>query len=222
MQIYSVIADVFVKDHGHLGIDGSHDLVSGLYNGDCKSGVMKIFSHLQADETASDHHCALSALVADHAADVVGVRNGPECENAGRINARNAGTQRGRTGRDDELVIALSVLLAGDVIFDADRFAAAVDRDGFVTGAHVDIKALAHDFGLCHQKCVAGLNDITDVIGKAAIGVGDVLAALQHDDLGFFVKPAQPGSAAGAGGYASDDQYFAHGISFLYENIVDG
>ena len=127
MQIYSVIADVFVKDHGHLGIDGSHDLVSGLYNGDCKSGVMKVFGHLQADETASDHHCALCTVVADHAADVVGVRNGPERENAGRIDARNAGAQRGRTGRDDELVIALSVFFAGDVIFDADRFAAAVD-----------------------------------------------------------------------------------------------
>ena len=94
MQAHAVASDIVMQDFGHLGIHGRHDLVCRFDDGDAKACVMKVFRHFQADEAASDDDSALCALLADHTADVVGVRNGPKGQNTGRVNARYAGAKR--------------------------------------------------------------------------------------------------------------------------------
>ena len=142
---------------------------------------------------------------------MVGVRNGPESEDAGRIDAGDGRSERRGTCRDDELVIGLAVFFAGLELFDAHHSVRPVDRDRFAAGAHVDAETLAHDFGLRDEQRVTALDHASDMIGEPAVGVGNVLAALNEDD----VESAQSRGTAGAGGDTADDQYFVHMCSFL-------
>jgi hypothetical protein len=42
-----------------------------------------------------------------------------------------------------------------------------------------------------HQQARFLLDHVTDVIGQAAIGVGDIGATFHHQDLGLLVQPPQ-------------------------------
>ena len=214
VQTYTFAADIVVQDFGHLGIYGSHDLVCSLDDGNAEAGVMEIFRHFKADETASDDDRALCPEPADQFADVVGIRNGPKGQNARRINSRNAGTQRGGAGRYDELVIGFDVFFAGYMIFDKNGLIIPVNGEGLIADPHIDVIAAAHDLDRGDKKRFSRLYHIAHMIRQTAVGVRNESPALEQDDLRIFVKPAKSGRASRAGSDASDYKCFAHIFSF--------
>ena len=60
------------------------------------------------------------------------------------------------------------------------------------------------------------LDDPADVIGQAAVGVGDVPGPLEDHDLRLFVQPPEPGRRRGPSRYAADDDYLHVNASFPF------
>ena len=58
------------------------------------------------------------------------------------------------------------------------------------------------------EEELGGVFDLAaDVVREPAVREGHVLAALQHDDLGALIAPAQAGRRAHATRDSSDDNY---------------
>ena len=49
-------------------------------------------------------------------------------------------------------------------------------------------------------------NDLADMVGQAAVGVGNIGAALDQKDLGIFIQATQASRARGTASHATDNQ----------------
>ena len=61
----------------------------------------------------------------------------------------------------------------------------------------------------------------SDVVGKAAVGLGDIARAFKYRDLSLFVQSADTGGSRGSSGGASDDYNF-HMLTSLSFRDNDG
>jgi len=76
--------------------------------------------------------------------------------------------------------------------------------------AHVDAEALAEQLGARLEELRFFADDVADVIGQAAVGEGDKGPALEHDDLGLLIQPAQTRGTGGASSDAANYDDFSH------------
>jgi len=60
-----------------------------------------------------------------------------------------------------------------------------------MAGAHVDVEAALEELRARQQWVLLLFDDAADEVGQAAVGEGDVGAALEGDDVGIFVVAAQ-------------------------------
>ena len=199
----------------HLEVEGRHDLVRRLEDGNVDAGFFQVLRHLEADEPAADHDSCLDLLLIDHGAEQVRVRDGPEGVDAGRVDARDGRPQGRGTGREDQFVVSFGVVFVRVTVVDEDRFVHAVDRRDLVVGPDIHTEPVSHLLRRSDEQGVAGADDIADVVRQAAVGIGDVVASFEYDDLRGFIESAQSGSTTGAAGHAPDDDNF-HGASSFF------
>jgi len=57
------------------------------------------------------------------------------------------------------------------------------DCQHFVAGAYVDVEQFFETCGALHHQPFPLGDRIADVVGKAAVRIGDVVASLEHDDF---------------------------------------
>ncbi|MPM36400.1 hypothetical protein SDC9_82996 [bioreactor metagenome] len=77
-QAHALLLQMLMEQLGHLKIQRGHHLRQRLNEGDRKPCVTKVFRHLQADEAAAHHHCALYPPAGHRRLDAVGVGHGPQ------------------------------------------------------------------------------------------------------------------------------------------------
>ena len=82
------------------------------------------------------------------------------------------------------------------------------DGDCLAVRPGVDREVLAKELLARDQEARFLRDHAADVIGKSAVRVGDVWPALDHDDLGFFVQPAQTRCTRGSACYSTNDDDF--------------
>ena len=76
--------------------------------------------------------------------------------------------------------------------------------------ADVEVERGLERLGRVEQEGVAVTDLVTDVVRQAAVGERDMVAALEHDDLGGLVETTSASGDRGSGGNATDDDEF-HG-----------
>ena len=110
---------------------------------------------------------------------------------------------------EDQVVVGERVGLAGLRVGDLDAVCARIDRRDLGVDAHVEVESRFEGLrGVEEELC--GVFDLAaDVVREPAVRERHVFAALQHDDLGTLVAPAQARSRAHATGDSSDD-YNSH------------
>ena len=130
------------------------------------------------------------------------------------VHARGVEAVDGRTGGKpsggkDQVVVGERVSLAGLRVGDLDAVRAGVNRCDLGVDAHVQVECGLEGLrGVEEELC--GVFDLAaDVVREPAVREGHVRAALQHDDLGALVAPAQARRRAHAARDSSDD-YYSH------------
>ena len=107
------------------------------------------------------------------------------------------------------MVVGERVGLAGLSVGDLDSAGARVDRRDLGVDAHVEVERSLEGLRGVEEE-LGGVFDLAaDVVREPAVREGHVLAALQHDDLGALVAPAQARRRAHATRDSSDN-YNSH------------
>ena len=107
------------------------------------------------------------------------------------------------------MVVGERVGLAGLSVGDLDSAGARVDRRDLGVDAHVEVERSLEGLRGVEEELGRVFDLATDVVREPAVREGHVLAALQHDDLGALVAPAQARRRTHATGDSSDD-YNSH------------
>ena len=207
----------------HLEVEGCHDLVHRLEDGDVDAGFLQVLGHLEADEPAADHDGRFDLLLIDHGAEQIGVRDGPEGVDPRGVDARDRGPQGRGTGRKDQLVVAFRVIIVRIAVVDRDGLVRAVDRRDLIVGPDIDAETVSHLLRRGDEQGVSRADDVADMVRQSAVGVRDIVSTLEHDDFGFFIESAQSGRTTGPACHAADNDNFHQETSFIFAvwNIIN-
>ena len=115
---------------------------------------------------------------------------GPDGRRAGAEDQRVVGELRGRTVRRGT---------------NRDGVPGGVDVDDLRAHPHVEAEPLEQALRGLQQEVVLVLDHAADEVRKAAVGVGHVARALEHDDGRVLVEPAEPGGGRHPPGHPAHD-----------------
>ena len=221
-EAYAVLYHVPFDEARHFRIERGHDLVELLDQRHFETAMDQVFHHLEADESAADHHRALrfrhrlGSRVRIHSGPILrapvkplayapGVRNGSHREDSRKIDAGQRRTDRRRPGRQHELVVFLGGDLAGRVVLEFHGFLFGRDADHLALRPAIDGELRAERLFRRHQEARLFFDRASDMVRQSAVRVRNVRPALDHEDLGFFVHPAQARRTRRAAGHSAND-----------------
>ena len=215
------MAEEFAAERlSHLGVERRQHLTGLFDQGDVQAAFLELFGDFEADEARADHRDLLDRRQLGE--DAVHVLDVAERMHALGADARDVGDERGRAGGEDQLVVGFVVFRARGVVADTHGLLGAVDGQGFVAHADLDVEALLEHLGLGHEELGAVLDDSAEVVGQAAVGERDEAVLLEHDDTGLFVQTTGARGGRGAAGDAADDEDLGRGGHRIIWRIGNG
>ena len=205
MDAHAEAAQLVGDERGHLDLEGRQDVFGVLDEVGLEASVRKGLGGLDADEASSE----------DDGSRARGLAQGEGVvDRAQGVHARGIEAVDGRAAREgsrgeDQVVVGERVGLAGLSVGDLDAVRAGVDRRDLGVDAHVEVERSLEGLRGVEEE-LGGVFDLAaDVVREPAVREGHVFAALQHDDLGALVTPAQACRRTHATGDSSDD-YNSH------------
>ena len=193
---------------GHIPIQRSDHMVGQLHNGHFQPGLFQVFRHFHTDIAAAYHNGAFGELFFHIVPDLDGVGNVPQGKHPRIVHPVHLGHQGCCAGGQNQLVIAFGVIFTGLDIVHGDLLFLRIDGGDFIPYPHIHIEPAVEALG-CLESESRFLVDLTaDVIGQAAVGKGDVLSPLEHDDLCLFIQTTQTGRRRSAASHATYNQNF--------------
>ena len=205
MDAHAKSAQLLRDQRGHLDFEGRQDMLGILDEVGLEASMREGFGGLDADEPGTQ----------DNGVRARGLAQGEGIiDRAQGVHARGIEAVDGRAGGEpsggkDQVVVGKRVGLAGLSVGDLDTVRAGVDRRDLGVDAHVEVERSLEGLRGVEEE-LGGVFDLAaDVVREPAVREGHVLAALQHDDLGALVAPAQACRRAHATGDSSDD-YNSH------------
>ena len=134
---------------------------------------------------------------------------------AREVDAGDRRTHRLRARGQREGVVRLRVLGAVIDAAHGHGLRRAIDRDDLLPDPHVEVERLAQALGRLHEQAAAIGDHPADEVGQAAVGERDVVAALEHDDLGELVETTGAGGEGCSSGDSADNDK-------LHSSLLDG
>ena len=179
-----------------------------------EASLRECLSSLDADEAGAEDDGSRSRGLAQgegivdraqgvYARGVEAVDRGPACEG---------------TRGEDQVVVGERVGLAGLRVGDLDAVSTRVDRGDLGVDAHVEVEGRFEGVRGVEEELGGVFDFAADVVREPAVREGDVLAALQDDDLGALVAPAQACCRAHATRDSSDDYHSHVRLTFWLED----
>ena len=127
-------------------------------------------------------------------------------------------TSEGSRG-ENQVIIGERVDLAGLRVGDLDAVRAGVDRRDLGVDAHLEVEHRLERLRGVEEELGGVFDFAADVVRESAVRERHVAAALEHDDLGALVAPAQAGRRAHATSDSSDD-YDSHARLTFWLGLV--
>ncbi len=212
---------VLARIIGHLRIKRRHNLMRKFDDGHIHPAVRQVFGHLQTDEPAADNHGLLRMPRIDPFADPAAVGDGAQSKDARQVRARPARTDRRSPRRQHQLIVGFVVLAPGNVIANRKGARFAVNGDGLMPRAHLDVEPLLEQRGRGQQQLGLVVDHIAHIVGQAAVCKRDVGPAIEKQNLRFLIKAPQARRACRSAGYAAHNHYtFIRHISPLFEICI--
>ena len=178
---------------------------------------MEVLGHFQPNE-ATAHNDRLDLglqTLYSLRLDAVAVGHIAQGEDIGQVNARHGRHNGKRTGREQEHIVPFLILLSVAQVLHRNNLPVAVDGRHLVEGAHIHIVAVAKRHWGLDKQFLAVLNRVADIIGQTAIGVRDMLALFEEDNLRVLVESFQAGGGGSASRHAAHNHIF-HSIILIY------
>ena len=190
---------------GHLDFEGRQDVFGKLDEVGFEASLCEGFGGLDADEPGAEDDGSRARGLAQGEG-VVDRAQGVYARGVEAVDRRPAG--EGSRG-EDQVVVGERVGLAGLRVGDLDGVRAGVDRRDLGVDAYVEVECRLEQLRGVEEE-LGGVGDLAaDVVREPAVREGHESAALQDDDLGTLVAPAQARRRAHATGDSSDD-YDSH------------
>ena len=174
-------------------------------DGDLQTQLPQILCHLQTDEAAAHHDGGPGLVPVDERFDPEGVLHGPQGEEPVAVHSGQVRPHRLCAGGQEELVVGFFKNGTRFQIFHGNGLFFGMDGGDLVADLHVDAEPPEEALRGLQGQLLRVLDDAADVIGQAAVGVGDVAGTLKNDDLGLLVQSADPCCRRGAARHAADD-----------------
>ncbi len=197
-QLHAVPAQLAVKKGRHIWVKGVHQLLGPLHDGHIHAQLPQVFRQLQTDEPAPRQHGGPGPVLPDKFLHAEGVLHRPQGEQLLQPDAGQSWLRGLRPGGENQLVIAFLEFLAGLQILDGDSFALRVESRDLVADPHLHPEAGEEALRRLKGQGLRVGDRTANVIGQAAVGIGNVPGPLKHDDLRLFVQTAEPGRRRGA------------------------
>ena len=214
MDTHTEAAQFLRDQRGHLDFEGRQDVLGVLHEVGLEASLSERFGGLDADEPGSEDDGSRARGLAQGES-IVDRAQGVHARGVEAVDRGPAGK---RTGGKDQVVVGERVVLAGLRVGDLDAVGTRVDRGDFGVDAHVEVEGRFEGVRGVEEE-LGGIFDLTaDVVRESAVREGHVLAALQHDDLGALVAPAQAGRRAHATRDSSDDNYSHVRLTFWLDD----
>ena len=205
MDAHAEAAQLVGDQRGHLDLEGWQDVFGVLDKVGLEASLREGFGGLDADEAGSEDGGSRARGLAQGEG-VVDRAQGVYARGIEAIDGRLA--REGSRG-EDQVIIGERVGLAGLSVGDLDTVRAGVDRRDLGVDAHVEVERSLEGLRGVKEE-LGGVFDLAaDVVREPTVREGHILAALQHDNLGALVAPAQAGRRAHATRDSSDD-YNSH------------
>ena len=205
MDAHAEAAQLVGDQRGHLDLKGRQDVFGVLDEVGLEASLRECLGGLDADEASSEDDGSRARGLAQGEG-VVDRAQGVHARGIEAVDGRAGGEP---SGGKDQVIIGERVGLAGLSVRDLDAVRAWVDRRDLGVDAHVEVERSLEGLRGVKEK-LGGVFDLaTDVVWEPAVREGHVLAALQHDDLGALVAPAQARRRAHATGDSSNN-YNSH------------
>ena len=205
MDAHAEAAQLVGDQRGHLDLEGRQDVFGVLDEVGLEASLREGLGGLDADEPGSEDDGSRARGLAQRE----GVVNRAQGVYARGVEAVYRRPARKGPGRKDQVVVGERVGLARLRVGDLDAVRAGVDRRDLGVDAHVEVERSLEGLRGVEEE-LGGVFDLAaDVVREPAVREGHVLAALQHDDLGALVAPAQARRRAHATRDSSDN-YNSH------------
>lgn len=196
-------AQLLRDQRGHLDLEGRQDVLGVLDEVGLEASMREGFYGFDADEPGAEDDGSRARCLAQGE----GVVDRAQGVYARGVEAVDRGPAGKRPGGKDQVVVGERVGLAGLRVGDLDTAGTRVNRRDLGVDAHVEVEGRFEGVRGVEEE-LGGVFDLAaNVVREPAVREGHVLAALQHDDLGALVAPAQAGRRAHATRDSSDDNY---------------
>ena len=205
MDAHAEAAQLVGDQRGHLDLEGRQDVFGVLDEVGLEASLREGLGGLDADEAGAEDDGSRARGLAQGE----GVVDRAQGVHARGVEAIDGWLAREGSRGEDQVIIGECVGLAGLSVGDLDAVRARIDRGDLGVDAHVEVERSLEGLRGVEEE-LGGVFDLAaDVVREPAVREGHVLAALQHDDLGALVAPAQARRRAHATRDSSDD-YYSH------------
>ena len=210
MDAHAEAAQLAGDQRGHLDFEGRQDVLGELDEVCLEASLCEGFGGLDADEASSEDDGSRARGLAQGE----GIVDRAQGVHARGVEAINRGPAREGSRGENQVVVRERVGLARLPVGDLDGVRARVDRGDLGVDAHVEVERRLERLRGVEEEFGGVFDLAADVVREPAVRVGDVLAALQHDDLGALITPAQARRRAHTTGDSSDDYYSHSPLAF--------
>ena len=213
MDAHAKSAQLLRNQRGHLDLEVRQDVLGELDEVGLEASLCEGFGGLDADEAGAEDDGSRARGLAQGE----GVVDRAQGVHTRGVEAVNRGPARDGSRGENQVVVGERVGLAGLRVDDLDAVRARVDRRDLGVDAHVEVERSLEGLRGVEEE-LGGVFDLaTNVVREPAVREGHEFAALQHDDLGALVAPAQAGRRAHATGDSSDNNYSHVRLTFWPE-----
>ena len=213
VDAHAEAAQLLRDQRGHLDLEGRQDVLGVLDEVGLEASMREGLDGLDADEPGAEDDGSRSRGLAQGEG-VVDRTQGVHARGVEAVDRRTAGEC---PGGKDQMVVGERVGLAGLRVGDLDAVSTRVNCGDLGVDAHVEVEGRFEGVRGVEEE-LGGVFDLAaDVVREPAVREGHVLAALQHDDLGALVAPAQACRRAHATRDSSDDNYTHVRLTFWLE-----
>ena len=214
MDAHTEASQLLRDQRGHLDLEGRQNMLGVLDEVSFEATMREGLDGFDADETGAEDDGSRSRGLAQGE----GVVNRAQGVHARGVEAVDGWAGGEPSGGKDQVVVGERVGLAGLRVSDLDTVRARIDRRDLGVDAHVKVESRFERLWGVEEE-LGGVFDLAaDVVREPAVREGHVLAALQHDDLGPLVAPAQASRRAHATRDSSDDNYSHMRLTFWLED----
>ena len=130
-----------------------------------------------------------------------GIFHGAQRENTFAADAGKRRNRRPCAGGKKQLVIGFRVDLSAIQCVNGDGFLCGIDRSYFLPYPHINAKTIPEALRSLQRQFFLLFDHTAHIIRQAAVGIGHIAAAFDHDDLRVFIQTADAGGGRSTARY---------------------